>query len=229
MENKLKLSSFLGGHDITYINGVKQIKSQLTGTVKLLEIYEIENGTLEIHKILQEINKLTKGSKDFIDEMVDIQYDIIKLVTNVDIDITREEFVQGVNNNDSMLLDFVKDVQTHFNRLTNDLIELSKNIKDIQKVLPQKSELEQKKDAFNVIEKAYDEEKDTKVKKQYLLQIAKLTEEIDKLEKEENKKIGVIGDGNEVNEVSEIKDVKLSEIGLNDDKVFDVDKSPYYN
>lgn len=204
MSNKLKLSSLLGGHSIKYINGVKQVQSNLDGEVKLLELSDVENGSMEVTNILQEINKLNTKGGDFFIKMINIQYNIIQLFTDIDVDIDRDTFYQAVSDNDHMLLDFIKDVQSHFNILKDDIVALSKNIKAMKEILPQKSELEQKKEAFDAIEKAYKEEKDTKIKKQYLLQMARLTEEIDKLELEEKSNITKVIDKN-TTDVKEIK------------------------
>jgi hypothetical protein len=209
MSNKLKLSSFLGGHSIKYINGVKQVQGNLDGEIKLLELSDVEDGSSKVTNILQEINKIDTNNKEFFAKMINIQYNIIKLFTDIDVDIDRDVFYQSVSNNDYMLLDFIKDVQAHFNRLKDDILTLSKNIETMKKILPKKTPLEQKNEALEAISKAYDNEKDTKQKKQYLLQIARLTEEIDKLEKDENNKSDIVEvfdriDNNTIDKVIEI-------------------------
>lgn len=191
MNNKLKLSSFLGGHSIRYVNGVKEVQNEIiNGEVKLLKLSEIKNGTVEINNIIQRIVKIDKNDKDFINKLIEIQYDVIKLITNVEVNITREEFVQSVNNEDPKMVDFVQDVQSYFNHLKDTILKIVKQLnsdEDLKKeVISQKSELQIVKEDFEQISKAYNNEKDTKLKHDYFVNMCSLMAKIEKLEKESN-------------------------------------------
>jgi hypothetical protein len=229
IEKQVELHEFCVRSGIRYDdNGIKTIVTpKIHGYINLLSLDEIKKdnnkeGLIVISELIDDIdNKFINAdiSAESIKEYGHIVYRLIGTITDVIMDVDEKDFVKVLNTNtNDVLKDFIKDIFNHSLKLRKDLVEFYNSIKKAQDMgkLPKKSKLEEKKDAFNVIEKAYNDEKDTKLKKQYLLQIAKLTEEIDALEKEGSEKNNTTEDGNE-NEIGKINNVKLSDIGLNND------------
>lgn len=193
--NRLKLSDFMGRkNEVIYINGVKQMEGKIpNGKLKFLTLGEI--GTAKVNEIVKRFTEVKEDDKDFVDKLIKIQYDILKLVTDMDIDVDLQTFIKGIYEDLPYLVELVKDVQGYFNRLRNNIIEIAKQLTDVQNnqaenneiVIKEKTPQEKLIDiqkAFDEVQKAWKTETDTYHKHDLFVKMSELMGQIDKLEQE---------------------------------------------
>lgn len=193
--NRLKLSDFMGRkNEVIYVDGIKQIEGKIpNGKLKFLTLGEI--GTAKINKVVKRFTEVKEDDKDFVDKLIKIQYDILKLVTDIDVDVDLQTFIDGVYEDLPYLVELVKDVQEHFNRLRNNIIEIAKQLTDVQNnqvenkevIIKEKTSQEKLIDiqkAFDEVQKAWKTETDTYHKHDLFVKMSELMGQIDKLEQE---------------------------------------------
>lgn len=195
IDNQIKLSQLLGEKKLKFIDG----KAIWTSPADKLNGDIIFKDIIATDKVFTQLTKQMKKK-----ELTTMEYlfKLIPILTNMIVDIKVDEFEKNASKPNFQLKMFLVGLSNHMMEImeaSNAMIKTQKEIgeiaQDIQLNLPQKSELEQKQEAFEFLTKAYKEEKDTKLKHELFVKKAVLRAEIEEIEElEENNKLNEVTD-----------------------------------
>lgn len=189
--NVPKLSEFFGDIIIRFneFGEKEKIVPVPKGDIKLYTLSELlsSKDRGQQLKVLQ-----TKAEKSFddIDDIslyIELEYDLIQYLTNIDMDLSKEDFYNSIKKSSPCFVGFIKDLFDHFYKIEDDAIDLSKRIKEIDGKLPKKSNLEIAKNKLEKLKILLKAEKDSGKKKDIIVKMYETQEQINKLENEEMK------------------------------------------